>query len=143
MLRPEGSRVTLRTDSGSEEIQGSIVSGNFFDLLSVRPLLGRTFSSSEAQRGENVAVLSYGMWKSRFGGTSAILGRSIPIDNRSVSIIGVMPPDFQYPNKQAELWMLLTADPDGLCFKNSGSQMRSTVWHGSSRGGRLRKPERK
>src|ERR1700685_3958674 len=53
VLRPEGSKVTLRTDSGSEEIQGSIVSGNFFDLLSVRPLLGRTFSSSEAQRGEN------------------------------------------------------------------------------------------
>src|SRR6202453_3976656 len=49
VLRPEGSKVTLRTDSGFEEIQGSIVSANFFDLLSVRPLLGRTFSHSEAQ----------------------------------------------------------------------------------------------
>lgn len=117
VLRPEGSKVTLRTDSGSEEIQGSIVSGNFFDLLSVRPLLGRTFSPSEAQRGENVAVLSYGMWKRRFAGTRAILGKSIPIDNRSVSIIGVMPPDFQYPNKQAELWMLLTADPRWPMFQ--------------------------
>ncbi|HEV2273946.1 MAG TPA: ABC transporter permease, partial [Acidobacteriaceae bacterium] len=117
VLRPEGSKVTLRTDSGSEEIQGSIVSGNFFDLLSVQPLLGRTFSPSEAQRGKNVAVLSYGMWKRRFGGTRAILGKSIPIDNRSVSIIGVMPPDFQYPNKQAELWMLLTADPRWPLFQ--------------------------
>jgi putative ABC transport system permease protein len=117
VLRPEGSRVTLATNSGSEEIQGSIVSGNFFDLLRVRPLLGRTFSPSEAQRGENVAVLSYGMWKKRFGGTSAILDKPIRIDNRSVFIIGVMPPEFQYPNKEAELWLLLTADPRWPMFQ--------------------------
>ena len=49
VLRPEGSKVTMRGDSGSEEIQASIVSGNFFDLLRVRPLLGHTFSSSEMQ----------------------------------------------------------------------------------------------
>jgi integrase len=61
VLRPERSRVTFGTNSGSEEIQGSIVSGNFFDLLRVRPLLGRAFSPSEAQRGENVTVLGYGM----------------------------------------------------------------------------------
>jgi putative ABC transport system permease protein len=117
VLRPEGSKVTLQSDVGSEEIQGSTVSGNFFDVLQVRPLLGRTFSSSETQRGENVAVLSYGMWKGRFGATNAILGRSIQLNNRSVSIIGVMPPDFQYPNKQAELWMLITSDPRWPAFQ--------------------------
>jgi putative ABC transport system permease protein len=117
VLRPEGSKVSLRSDAGSEEIQGSIVSGNFFDVLRVRPLLGRTFSPSEAQRGENVAVLSYGMWKGRFGATNAILGRTIQLNNRSVSIIGVMPPDFQYPNKHAELWMLITSDPRWPAFQ--------------------------
>jgi putative ABC transport system permease protein len=117
VLRPEGSKVTLRSDVGSEEIQGSMVSGNFFDVLRVRPLLGRTFSSSEAQRGENVAVISYGMWKGRFGATNAILGRSIQLNNRCVSVIGVMPPDFQYPNKQAELWMLITSDPRWPAFQ--------------------------
>ena len=94
VLRPEASKVTMRSDSGSEEIQASIVSGNFFDLLRVRPLLGHTFSSSEAHRGENVAVISYGMWKRRFGGTNAILGKSIQLNNQIASIIGVMPPDF-------------------------------------------------
>jgi putative ABC transport system permease protein len=44
VLRPEGSKVTMRGDSGPEELQGSIVSGNFFDVLRVRPLIGRTFS---------------------------------------------------------------------------------------------------
>ena len=117
VLRPEGSKVTMRSDSGSEEIQGSIVSGNFFDLLRARTLLGRTFSPSEAEGGENVAVLSYGMWKGRFGGTSTILGRSIQLNNRSVSIIGVMPSDFQFPNKQAELWLLLASDPRWPAFQ--------------------------
>ena len=117
VLRPEGSKVSMRGDSGPEEIQASIVSGNFFDLLGVRPLLGHTFSSSEAHRGENVAVISYRMWKRRFGGTSAILGKSIQLNNQIVSIIGVMPPDFQYPNKEAELWLLLTSDPRWPMFQ--------------------------
>src|SRR5271156_1061860 len=117
VLRPEASKVSMRGNSGSEEIQASIVSGNFFDLLRVRPLLGHTFSPSEAHRGENVAVISYGMWKRRFGGTSAILGKSIQLNNQIVSIIGVMPPDFQYPNKQAELWLLLTSDPRWPLFQ--------------------------
>jgi putative ABC transport system permease protein len=117
VLRPEGSKVSMRGSSGSEEIQASIVSGNFFDLLRVRPLLGRTFSPSEARREENVAVISYGMWKRRFGETSAILGKSIQLNNQIVSIIGVMPPDFQYPNKQAELWLQLTSDPRWPMFQ--------------------------
>ena len=117
VLRPEGSKVTIRGDSGPEEIQGSIVSGNFFDVLRVRPLIGRTFSPSEIQREENVAVLSYGMWKGRFGGTAGILGKSIQLNNRSTSIIGVMPPDFQYPNKQAQLWLLLSSDPRWPMFQ--------------------------
>jgi putative ABC transport system permease protein len=117
VLRPEASKVAMRGSSGFEEIQASTVSGNFFDLLRVRPLLGRTFSPPEAHRGENVAVISYGMWKRRFGGTSAILGKSIQLNDQIVSIIGVMPPDFQYPNKQAELWLLLTSDPRWPLFQ--------------------------
>ena len=62
-------------------------------------------------------MLSYGIWKGRFGATNAILGKSIQVNNRSVSIIGVMPPDFQYPNKQAELWLLLTSDPRWPTFQ--------------------------
>ena len=111
VLRPEGSKVTMRGDSGREKLQGSIVSGNFFDLLGARPLLGRTFSRSEAQRGENVAVLSHGFWQRRFGASNSVVGSTIPLDDRSVLVIGVMPPSFEFPDKKAELWMLLTADP--------------------------------
>jgi putative ABC transport system permease protein len=64
-----------------------------------------------------VAVVGYGMWERRFGGTSAIVRKSIPLNNQIVSIIGVMSPDFKYPKKQAELWLPLTSDPAWPMFQ--------------------------
>jgi predicted permease len=118
VLRPEGSRVTVQGDAGSEKLQGSIVSGNFFDVLGVRPIVGRTFSPDEAQRGDSVVVLSHGLWQQRFGGSRAVLGETIRIDDRSVAIIGVMPPSFQFPDKKAQMWLLLTADPRWPTFQS-------------------------
>ena len=111
VLRPEGSRVTLFGGPEPERVQASIVSGSFFDVLGVQPQLGRSFSATETARGDNVAVLSHGYWQRRFGGRTSILGESIRIDDRSVTIIGVMPPSFAFPAKDAELWLLLSADP--------------------------------
>jgi putative ABC transport system permease protein len=110
ILRPDGSEVILQSDAGPEIIQGSKVSGNFFEMLGVRPLLGRAFTDDEARRGDDVVVLSYGFWQRRFGGDGAALGRSIKIDNRSATVIGVMPPSFQFPDKSAQLWLLISAD---------------------------------
>src|SRR6267378_4735782 len=113
VLRPEGSQVTLSnedSEAGPEKIQGSKVSGNFFRMLGVAPLLGRTFSRDESQRGDNFVVLSYGFWQRRFGSNKATLGRTLRLDNKSATIIGVMPPSFQFPDKTTQLWMLLTAD---------------------------------
>jgi putative ABC transport system permease protein len=110
ILRPDGSEVILQSDAGPERIQGSKVSGNFFGMLGVRPLLGRTFTDDEAQRGDDVVVLSYGFWQRRFGGDGAVLGRMLQLDNRSSTIIGVMPANFQFPDKNAQLWLLISAD---------------------------------
>ncbi len=110
ILRPEGSEVTLQSDEGPEKIQGSKVSGNFFQMLGVRPLLGRTFSDDEARRGDDVVVLSYGFWQRRFGGDGAALGRTLQLNNRSATVIGVMPASFQFPDKNAQLWLLLSGD---------------------------------
>jgi putative ABC transport system permease protein len=108
ILRPQP--VTLPSDAGLESIQVSTVSGNFFGMLGVRPLLGRTFSDDEARRGDDVIVLSYGFWQRRFGGDGAVLGRTIQLNNRSATIIGVMPANFQFPDDEAQMWLLLTAD---------------------------------
>jgi putative ABC transport system permease protein len=110
ILRSEASEVVLQFDAGPEMIKGSKVSGNFFEMMGVRPLLGRSFSEEESRRGDDVAVLSYGFWQRRFGGDGAALGRSLKLDDRSVTVIGVMPPDFQFPDKDAQLWLLISAD---------------------------------
>jgi putative ABC transport system permease protein len=117
ILRPDGSEVTLQSDTGPERIQGSKVSGNFFEMLGVRPLLGRTFSDDEARRGNDVVVLSYGFWQRRFGGDGAALGHSLQLDNRSATVIGVMPPSFQFPDKNAQLWLLLSGDQRWATFQ--------------------------
>ncbi len=117
ILRPEGSLVTLATDAGPEKIQGSKVSGNFFEMLGVGPLLGRTFSSEEARSGADMVVLSYGFWQRRFGADQAVLGRTLQLENRSTTIIGVMPADFQFPDDRAQLWLLLTADLRWTAFQ--------------------------
>jgi putative ABC transport system permease protein len=108
ILRPQ--EVALPSDLGLEKIEVAKVSGNFFNLLGVTPWLGRTFTDDESRRGLDVTVLSYRFWQQRFGGDRAVLGRTLQLDDRSTTIIGVMPASFQFPDQNAKLWMLLTAD---------------------------------
>ena len=114
ILRPEGSRVTVSGGLGAgaapENIQASKVSANLFPLFGVDPILGRAFSEEEARRGENLAILSYGFWRGRFAGSPDVLGRNVEIDHRAATIIGVMPSGFQFPDKDTQMWLSITAD---------------------------------
>ena len=75
-------------------------------LLGVAPALGRVFGPG----GEdlNGAVISYGLWQSQFGGNTAILGQKINLNGRPYSVIGVMPAAFYFPNRDVQIWTLLT-----------------------------------
>ena len=117
-LRPEGSRVTLTSGDQPETVQGSTVSGNLFDLLGARPLIGRVFSDSEARRGERAVVLSYGLWVRRFGAARDVPGRSLEIDHAPAAIIGVMPEDFRFPDPDTQLWLLISADSRWPAFQS-------------------------
>jgi putative ABC transport system permease protein len=80
-------------------IEAANTSGNFFTLLRSEPLLGRLYQESESQPGRNnVVVLSFGFWQKHFGGDAKILGRSIDLDERAYTIIGVLPRTAQYPS---------------------------------------------
>jgi predicted permease len=90
------------------------VTANMFPTLGINPLLGRTFSESEEHLGaDNVAVLSYSFWRRRFGADPGTLGRSITLNQKAYTIIGVMPASFQFPipgtpfTERAELWVPL------------------------------------
>ncbi len=91
-----------------ELLRGSRVSTNFFDMLQAQPLLGRTFRAEDGlARSSDTVILSYRVWQRRFGGDPNIIGQSL--DDGSVEIIGVMPPDFRFP-ESAETWIPLSRD---------------------------------
>ncbi|HWB97889.1 MAG TPA: ABC transporter permease, partial [Bryobacteraceae bacterium] len=84
------------------------VTPSFFDVIGVRPQLGRPFDPNDSQPEQREVILSDGLWRNRFGADRGILGRSIRINDQDHTVIGVMPPKFAFPRASKELWTLLT-----------------------------------
>jgi predicted permease len=94
----------------AERYEGAWVSSELFDVLGVRPTLGRTFSPGEETPGAgNVVVISDAMWRERYAGNRQILGTGIRVNGTPHTIVGVMPEGFAYPSRQA-LWMPMALD---------------------------------
>ena len=86
-------------------------SADYFRLLAVEPIVGRTFLDDEEQPGKNhVVVLSYPFWQTHFGGDRGLIGRDITLDGIPYTVVGVMPPQFSYPPR-TEMWTPLIPDP--------------------------------
>jgi putative ABC transport system permease protein len=101
----------LGNEGEVQPILGCRVSANFFDVLAVTPAAGRLFITAEEQPGaDQVALLSYGSWQRRFGGDPRLLGKTVSLDNRVSTIVGIMPKDFDYP-VPVELWVPLALTP--------------------------------
>lgn len=84
------------------------VSPEFFSILRVPPLLGRTFLPEDGiPRRDRVVVLSYGFWQRQFGGNPGVVGQDIEVDGVRHSVIGVMPQSFTYPKTRADVWLPL------------------------------------
>lgn len=94
-----------------ERVQTGVVSWNYFEVMGVRPILGRAFRADEDQLGaEPVVVLGYEYWQQRFGGDRDVIGRTVEMNDRIHTIVGVMPPFPQYPNDN-DVWMPWYACP--------------------------------
>jgi predicted permease len=95
-----------------EHSWGAVTSANYFDVLGIRPVLGRTFLPSEDQApgGAPVVVISNRLWKLRFGGDARAVGKTMQINKHDYQIVGVMPPDFQgsQPGVRADIWVPVT-----------------------------------
>jgi predicted permease len=82
----------------TERLEGARVTADFFPSLGVRPMLGRVFAQEEDQPGNSqVIVLNDSCWIRRFAGDTNIIGRTLRLDGQSITVIGVMPPSFEYP----------------------------------------------
>ena len=88
-----------------ERIRGAIVSANFFSTLRAEPVEGRAFLPEEGQAGApRVAVVSYSFWQNRFGGDPNLIGKTFTANDEAVTVIGIMPASFNYPQR-TEFWV--------------------------------------
>jgi putative ABC transport system permease protein len=92
-----GPDFTLTGVDNPERIQGGRVTAGFFNVLEVKPMLGRTFLPEEEQAGQDrVVVLSYGLWQRRFGSDPKMIGQTIRLDATSYTVVGVLPQSFDF-----------------------------------------------
>jgi putative ABC transport system permease protein len=109
--------VTLTSEHEPERIPGSIITANFFSVLGVQPLMGRSFAAEEnGPKGARVVILSHGLWQRRFGGNPNIVGQVITLNGNPYQVVGVMPQGFKNPlpsqRNAAELWIPIALDFD-------------------------------
>ncbi|MGC4052979.1 MAG: ABC transporter permease [Paludibaculum sp.] len=104
------SRVIVGGRDNPEQVQAGFASAGFFPLLGMAPLLGRSFDEEEVQRAETVTVISHGLWWKRFSGSAGVLGKSIVVDDKPFTIIGVMPREFRFPATETQLWLPISTN---------------------------------
>jgi predicted permease len=96
----------LSGDGEPEEIPARKATANLWPLLGAKPSLGRVFTEDEDARGSRVAVISYGLWQRRFGGSPDALGGKITLNDNQYEVIGVMPRDFYFlPARDVAIWI--------------------------------------
>lgn len=102
------NQVTLTGDGDPQLLQSVRVTGNFFSVLDVAAVQGRTLRSEETWEGQPpVAVISHRAWLDHFGGRPDLVGRMVDLSGRSVEIVGIMPSSFTFPSEETDLWLPL------------------------------------
>jgi putative ABC transport system permease protein len=112
MAARQGSSMSLTGGGAPEQLFGQRVTPNFFDVLGVQPIIGRTFTPEEDKAKEQVVLLTFGLWQRRFGGDTSIVGRSILLNNMQTRVLGVMPKGFFFREKNVDYWMPLYFTPE-------------------------------
>lgn len=116
----EDGEFALTGAGDPETVAGATVTTNYFNVLGREPLYGRIFTAQEDMLGSGrAAILSYALWQRRFGGDPNIIGRSINLDTEPVTIVGIMPADFDFPDPAerasslgyVQLWAPRRIDP--------------------------------
>jgi predicted permease len=89
--------ISLSKDGNNERVWSYLVSGNYFDLLGVKPIYGRAFAPEEDRKpnANPVVVMSYGCWQRRFGGAADVIGKNIILNGHNFTVIGIAPKDFK------------------------------------------------
>ena len=105
MAAYSGQSFNLTSAGEPERIEGAVISPDFFQVLEMQPLLGRTFNESDEQgSGNRLALITEGLWRRRFGADNSIIGSKLLLNDESFEVVGVMPRDFEFPER-VDLWV--------------------------------------
>src|SRR5438094_813978 len=127
-------RYNLTGAGDPREVQAAAVTADLFDVLQVRPEIGHGFAPADERTP--LALLSHGLWVTSFGRDPAILGRTISLDGRSFTVVGVMPAGFQFPDEDVQVWTpigeFLSQNPQaetnrGMHFLNAVARLGPSV----------------
>jgi putative ABC transport system permease protein len=117
-----GAAVNLVGQGAPQRLESSAVTANLLPILGVQPMLGRLFTAADEREGGGTVVLSYAVWRSQFGGDPAIIGRRITLDGNPRVVIGVMPRDFHFPNREIALWTMMSSS------EQSDDDLSNSYW---------------
>ena len=122
--------VTLTGDEKPERVYAGLTTANYFDVLGVRPVLGRAFLPQDDQKplGAPVVVISYGLWQRRFASSRSVIGETVQINLHPYTIVGVAPPGFVgcATGVRSDLWIPLGMDP--VVWDSQRLNERGTFW---------------
>ena len=123
-MRPATFNLTGLGDP--ERLRGLSLTGGFCAMLGVQPQIGRDFLPEEDQPGrDNVVILSHGLWQRRFGGDLKILNQEISLGGRAYTVVGVMPPTFQFLDRTSEIWAPISFTPQEVQHRGGHSLARA------------------
>ncbi len=115
----DGISVTLLGRGVPVRISGVRVTPNFFSVLGVSPVLGRNYQSEDAHlSAAPVALISYEFWQRYFGGDIAALGQAVNLSNQLYTVIGVLPPNFEFALDRSQVWVPLRVSNDNIQRNN-------------------------
>lgn len=125
-----GGGALLGGQGEPESVGAPRVSANFFSVLGVDPILGRTFQTGEDQPGgAKVTILTHAFWQRRFGGDPGVVGQTLTINSEPYTVIGVLPASFQFALRNNDLW---------LPYQPTQNQLTRRFMHGTNLIGRLK-----
>lgn len=121
---------TMMGGGSAQHVDAVNASATLFPMLGMKPELGRTFTAEEDRYGAaHVVILSDGLWRSAFGRQRDVIGRSISLDGAPYQIIGVMPPDFNFPYPATQMWVPLALKPADFAQNERGDKWLQMIAH--------------
>lgn len=118
----------LASSGTPERLLGLVTTPSLFSTLEVTPILGRPFSEDEAVPGNDRSVmLTYELWRNRFGGEPGIVDRDIRLNGNSYRVVGVMPPEFTFPNRDIDLYVPFAFTPEQMSDESRGSEFSMSI----------------